>query len=204
METWEALKADVEKSKTDADIAAAAANEAKAAADEATQNTLDAIALCEQATDNANTATNNANAAAANANDTAEHPTYIGEDNYVYQWNKTSKTYVKTSIYVKGEKGDQGIQGIQGEKGDKGEAPKIQNGTWWLYNNSTGQYENTGIGVSSDYELTKAKVEDVLTGNIGSHTHDQYLQLSNIKTATSAEVKALTSSYDFETQSINS
>ena len=183
--------------KTDA---ASATSAAYSAATEANS----AAASANEATTKANTATTNANAAAANANDTAEHPTYIGEDNYVYQWYKTTKTYVKTAIYVKGEKGDQGIQGIQGEKGDKGEAPKIQNGTWWLYNNSTGQYEDTGIGVSSDYELTKAKVENVLTGNIGSHTHDQYLQLSNIKIATSAEVKALTSDYDFESQSINS
>ena len=95
-------------------------------------------------------------------------------------------------------------KGDKGDKGDKGEAPKIQDGTWWLYNNSTGLYENTGVVVSSDYELTKTKVENVLTGNISSHTHDQYLQLSNIKTATSAEVKALTSEYDFESQSLNS
>lgn len=175
--------------------------------------------------------------AAVEANDTANHPVYIGTDNYVYQWDKESQQYVKTSIYckgdqgvqgergeaftydmfteeqlaaLKGEKGDTGDQGVQGDrgekgdKGDKGEAPIIRNGTWWLYDNATGQYVNTGIAVSSDYELTKAAVEAVLQGNITTHTHDQYLQLSNIKTATSTEVKALTSSYNFETQSVNS
>lgn len=63
-----------------------------------------------QATENANTAASNANSkasladtAAANANDTAEHPTYIGEDHYVYKWNKTAKAYDKTDIYTKGD-----------------------------------------------------------------------------------------------------
>lgn len=41
--------------------------------------------------------------AIASALDTAEHPTYIGEDNYVYVWDKANKTYNKTAIYVRGE-----------------------------------------------------------------------------------------------------
>lgn len=41
--------------------------------------------------------------AISDANDTASHPTYIGEDNYVYVWDKTTKSYNKTSIYVRGE-----------------------------------------------------------------------------------------------------
>lgn len=42
-------------------------------------------------------------AATASANDTADHPTYIGNDNYVYRWNKEMQTYDKTDIYVRGE-----------------------------------------------------------------------------------------------------
>ena len=42
-------------------------------------------------------------AATASANDTADHPTYIGNDNYVYRWNKEMRTYDKTDIYVRGE-----------------------------------------------------------------------------------------------------
>lgn len=56
--------------------------------------------------------------------------------------------------------------------GDAGKSPIIQDGTWWLYNNVTGEYENTNVSVSSDYELTKAKIENVLTGDIATHTHD--------------------------------
>lgn len=59
--------------------------------------------------------------ATESALDTANHPTYVGEDNYVYQWNKANKVYVKTDIYVKGDDGAQGPQGPQGERGEKGE-----------------------------------------------------------------------------------
>lgn len=46
------------------------------------------------------------------------HPDYVGDDNYVYHWDKDNGVYARTDIYVKGEQGVQGIQGIQGEKGD--------------------------------------------------------------------------------------
>lgn len=42
-------------------------------------------------------------AATESAVDTANHPTYVGDDNYVYQWNKETRTYNKTSVYVRGE-----------------------------------------------------------------------------------------------------
>lgn len=42
-------------------------------------------------------------AATEDAQDTANHPTYIGTDNYVYKWNKQTKTYDKTDVYVRGE-----------------------------------------------------------------------------------------------------
>ena len=41
--------------------------------------------------------------AADNANDTADHPNYVGEDYYVYKWDKATKTYNKTTIFLKGE-----------------------------------------------------------------------------------------------------
>ena len=55
-----------------------------------------------------------------------------------------------------------------------GRSPKIQDGTWWVYDDVTGEYVNTTISVSSDYELTKQKVENVLTGDIQTHHHSQY------------------------------
>ncbi len=46
-----------------------------------------------------------AETATKNAADTAEHPTYIGADHYVYQWDRSSKKYVKTNICVQGKPG---------------------------------------------------------------------------------------------------
>lgn len=139
--------------------------------------------------------------AADNANDTANHPTYIGEDNYVYAWDKDSKSYVKSNIYVKGEKGDkgdkgeqgiqgkqgvqgeqgiqgerglQGLQGVKGDKGENGKSPYVKNGNWWIYDDAQGEFIDSGVSVSSSYQLTKKKVEDVLTGDITSHTHSKY------------------------------
>ena len=59
--------------------------------------------LREQAKEDCVNAANTANRAADNANDTANHPTYIGEDYYVYAWNKETASYVKTSIFVRGK-----------------------------------------------------------------------------------------------------
>ena len=74
------------------------------------QDVVNAIKKSEEAAKNANNAATTANekavladAAAANANDTAEHPTYIGQDHYVYRWNKTAQAYDKTDIYTKGD-----------------------------------------------------------------------------------------------------
>lgn len=52
-----------------------------------------------------------------------------------------------------------------------GKSPMIQNGTWWTWDDVKGEYSNTGQSVSSDYLLTKDKVEGVLTGDIDTHTH---------------------------------
>ena len=74
------------------------------------QDVVNAIKKSEEAAKNANNAATTANekavladTAAANANDTAEHPTYIGQDHYVYKWNKIAQAYDKTDIYTKGD-----------------------------------------------------------------------------------------------------
>lgn len=56
--------------------------------------------------------------------------------------------------------------------GEPGKSPKIQVGTWWVWSWEENDYVNTNISVSSDYELTKEKVENVLTGDITTHNHD--------------------------------
>lgn len=196
--------------------------------------------------DNANNAASAANNAAAAANDAAksaedvaDNPTYVGTDNYVYRYDRTTKAYVKTEVYVKGEKGDTGAQGpkgdtgAQGPKGDTGaQGPKGETGGIPSIKVAAGAHINTpgtpavtinGATFTFDYlkgekgekgdtgatgpqgpkgetgaqgpqgakgdtgatgpqgpkgdtaEVTKAAVEAVLTGNITSHTHDQYV-----------------------------
>lgn len=143
-------------------------------------------------------------AAIDNANDTASHPTKIGSDNYVYEWNKATKAYQKTGILVKDDKGErgatgaqgpqgvqgakgetgargaqgatgpQGAQGPQGERGEKGKSPIIKNASWWIWDEASGAYKDSGMSVSSQYTLTKEAIENVLTGDVSSHTHSAY------------------------------
>ena len=158
---------------------------------------------------------NEVSAAIDNANDTANHPTKIGSDNYVYEWNKATKAYQKTDILVKGDKGErgatgaqgpQGLQGVkgetgatgatgpqgergaqgpQGERGEKGKSPIIKNASWWIWDEASGAYKDSGMSVSSEYTLTKGAVEGVLTGDVSSHTHSQYALTSAIPTKVS-------------------
>lgn len=147
---------------------------------------------------------NEVSAAIDNANDTASHPTKIGADNYVYEWDKATKAYQKTDILVKGDKGERGAtgaqgpqgvqgakgetgargatgpqgatgaQGPQGERGEKGKSPIIKNASWWIWDEASGAYKDSGMSVSSQYTLTKEAIEGVLTGDVSSHTHSAY------------------------------
>lgn len=158
---------------------------------------------------------NEVSAAIDNANDTANHPVKIGADNYVYEWNKATKAYQKTGILVKGDKGERGAtgaqgpqgvqgakgetgargatgpqgatgaQGPQGERGENGKSPIIKNASWWIWDEASGAYKDSGMSVSSQYTLTKGAVEGVLTGDVSSHTHSQYALTSAIPTKVS-------------------
>lgn len=104
------IKTDAEKATGDAISATGKTNEATQNANVATNAANAATAAANQAAIEANKSTENADAkaqaaqnAADNANDTAEHPTYIGQDHYVYKWNKTTSSYDKTDIYTKGD-----------------------------------------------------------------------------------------------------
>ena len=130
----------------------------------------------------------------------AYHPTKVGEDYYVYVWDRDKGEYTKTDIYVKGDKGEKGDKGDTGSKGDTGakgdtgskgdtgakgedgKSPKIQNGTWWLYDDEKGEYVDSGVSVSADYVLTKEKIEGVFTGDISSHTHSAYAKAADLTT----------------------
>lgn len=55
-------------------------------------------------------------------------------------------------------------------------APQIVNGTWWIWDEATNSLVDSGQSVSSDYQLTKEKIEGVYQGNIDSHWHDRYTE----------------------------
>lgn len=152
-----------------ANEAATSANEKAQAAQDAAQSANTAAGNATTAVDNATVATNAANAATAaanqaaieanksaenaegkaqaaqiaadNANDTAEHPTYIGQDHYVYKWNKTTSSYDKTDIYTKGDafsikKVYASVAGLEADANNTG----IAEGDFVLVN--TGDVEN--------------------------------------------------------------
>lgn len=55
---------------------------------------------------NSETAITNVNAAKDKAIEAADHPTFVGTDMYVYEYDMTTHAYVKTTKYVKGDQGD--------------------------------------------------------------------------------------------------
>lgn len=172
---------------------------------------------------------NEVSAAIDNANDTASHPTKIGSDNYVYEWNKATKAYQKTGILVKGDKGEtgaqgaqgpqglqgakgetgargatgatgpQGAQGAKGDRGENGKSPIIKNASWWIWDEASGAYKDSGMSVSSKYTLTKGAVEGVLTGDVKSHSHSAYA----LTTHTHSEYAAADHNHDGSYAAVN-
>lgn len=86
-----------------ADAAADKASTATDSANKATEGANTAISEINKVKGLAETATNLANKAASNAQETADHPTYIGDDYFVYRWDVDAKKYIPTNVYVKGE-----------------------------------------------------------------------------------------------------
>lgn len=75
------------------------------------------------------------------------------QDGYFWLYDVEQKEYVKTNSKATGR------------------SPKVIEGIWWEYNDEIGDYVSTNISASSDYELTKPKIETVFTGDITSHNH---------------------------------
>nr|DAT61966.1 MAG TPA: Protein of unknown function (DUF1566) [Caudoviricetes sp.] len=75
------------------------------------------------------------------------------QDGYFWIYDINQKKYIKTNSPATGK------------------SPKAIDGIWWEYNDEIGDYVSTNISASSDYELTKPKIETVFTGDITSHNH---------------------------------
>ena len=78
-------------------------------ADGAIQNIDAIVADVIEAKEETEAATEEARKATADAQETADHPDYVGEDNYVWRWDKELKDYVRTDIYLKGDQGNSGV-----------------------------------------------------------------------------------------------
>lgn len=63
------------------------------------------------------------------AKEAADHPLYVGDDNYVYRWDMESDVYVNTGVMVKGDMGPQGY------------TPKLESG-----NVQTGEPSSAAVG----------------------------------------------------------
>lgn len=75
------------------------------------------------------------------------------QDGFFWIYDVAQKKYIKTNSSATGK------------------SPKAIDGIWWEYNDEIGDYVSTNISASSDYELTKPKIENVLTGDVTSHSH---------------------------------
>ncbi len=85
--------------------------------DKTLQNYIDEVLDLSTITQRANSAAERAEAAAQQV----VNLPYVGEDNYVYEWDAEAEEYVRTDIYVKGERGERGEKGETGAQGEKGE-----------------------------------------------------------------------------------
>ena len=129
----------------------------------------------------------NMDAATDSALDTANHPTYVGTDNYVYVWDKENKTYKKTDIYVKGDKGEQGQKGEQGPKGENGTGSgnvlvatdNLQKGKTYLF---TPDQNESAEGTFVEYEVPQIDLSEVATKADLASKQDKITDLDAIRT----------------------
>lgn len=158
IESAEAARVEAEKAREQAE-ADREAKEAVREQQEATrqQNTAEAIEAAEEATNATEQAITEAETQADRAKAYADNPPMIGDNDRWFVWSEVTGSYLDTGVKA---------------TGIHGKSPYIQGGTWWVYNDDTDEYWDTSISVNSDYVLTKAKVENVLTGDITSHNHD--------------------------------
>lgn len=102
------------------------------------------------------------------------------QDGYFWMYDVEQKKYIKTNSPATGK------------------SPKAIDGIWWEWNDEAGEYVSTNISASSDYELTKMKIENVLTGDVTTHSHATQLAEALVNYVRIVEGKQL-SAEDFTT-----
>lgn len=153
-QTAEAARAEAEQGRAGAEESRVTAETARAEAETRRNEELGRLtAECEAAAEGVDEAKAEALAAAETARNL---PKIEGGTWRVY--DTESKQYLDSGV------------------GATGRSPKIEGGTWWTWDDAAGQYQDTGVSVSSQYVLTKEAVEQVLTGDIASHSHDAQME----------------------------
>ena len=153
-QTAEAARAEAEQGRAGAEESRVTAETARAEAETRRNEELGRLtAECEAAAEGVDEAKAEALAAAETARNL---PKIEGGTWRVY--DTESKQYLDSGV------------------GATGRSPKIEGGTWWTWDDAAGDYQDTGVSVSSQYVLTKEAVEQVLTGDIASHSHDAQME----------------------------
>lgn len=164
---------------TAANAATTEANEARDAANEAAGEALGAASTADasaqradESSIKADTATENANIATANATKATEDSTAATDAARVAT---TEANNARDAANEATEAANTATANANTAADEARHLPKIQDGTWWLYDVDSDSYVDSGYAVSSDFQLTKEKIENVFTGNIVSHWHDRYV-----------------------------
>ena len=138
-----------------ADAAARSANDEAGKARIAADLANEKAGLANAAAGAATTAAGVADRSAENANNAASDARNVPliQNGTFWLYDPAQKKYVDTGYSATGK------------------SPKAIDGIWWEWNDESGEYVSTNISANSDYELTKGKVENVLSGDITSHNH---------------------------------
>lgn len=143
-------------------------------------NTAAAIDAVNEAKNNAELATANANTQADRAKDYADNPPKVGDDGYWYVWDETADSYVKTGwpstgLNLKGAFSTLDELKANVTDPEVGDAYMV-GGDLYVWNGSdwtnAGRIQGPQGEPGKDAEITRAAIENVLTGEVTTHTHD--------------------------------
>ena len=140
----------------------------------AISNANAATSAAQEATTDAIEATTNANTQANRAKEYADNPPEVHDDGYWYTWDEDTDQYVNTGWQASGLRllGEfDSLEELQATitNPEYGDGYMI-NGDLYLWDGE--QWNNIARIQGPEVELTKAKIEAALVGEVTTHTHD--------------------------------
>lgn len=168
-----------------ADASAQRADESSTKADTATENANTATVNANKATEDSTAATDAARVATTEANNARDAANEATEAANTATANANTAADEARHL-PKIQDGTWWVYDIAlGEYVDTdspatSQSPKIIDGIWWTWDDSIGDYVSTGWAVNSDFELTKGKIEAVFTGDITTHTHEHLRYVAQV------------------------